>query len=70
MKSETPSPFPPNTRDTSTSSTNQTNFQNAHMQLINPFLLTSNPPIPTPSLTPAFRGLPQHLNQQFLHLSI
>ena len=56
MKSETPSPIPPNTRNIPTSTTNQPNFQNAHMQLINPFLLTTNPPIPTPSLTPTFRG--------------
>ena len=56
MTSETPSPTPTNTRTIPTSSTNQINFQNAPMQVLNPFVLTSNPPIPTPSLTPAFRG--------------
>ncbi|MEO1765254.1 MAG: hypothetical protein AAFR83_25705, partial [Cyanobacteria bacterium J06629_18] len=56
MKSETPSPIPTNTRNISTTSINQTNFQNAPMQLINPFLHTSNPPIPTPALTPTFQG--------------
>ena len=56
MTSETPSPTPTNTRTIPTSSTNQINFQNTPMHVFNPYVLTSNPPILTPLLTPSFRG--------------
>ena len=57
MTSETPSPTPTSTRINSIPPTNdQVNFQNTPMHVFNPYVFTSNPPIPTPLMTPPSRG--------------